>query len=298
MKAIGEFLTKNPLYAALICMALIALPYFDMLGCLFASTIIVFVTLQTSVKQGAYTLLGVVVPCLVYLFWFHQMGQYDFMAIICILAWVSAIILRATYSWCVMLEVLLLLGLFIVVLLHAVFPDMSTQLSALVKQTYQTSPVFLSLSEQEQSTFLGRIDMIAPFIMGIIVITLLVLLMMTVYFGSWWQSYFLADRTSFQMQMISMQLKRYDVVLYLLVIAGAFMSWSVCLNAAIVMALPFVIVGLSFLHALARKKPSVKFTIIFCYIGLFFIGQIVGPVLGLIGLTDSWFNYRRRLLRG
>lgn len=73
------------------------------------------------------------------------------------------------------------------------------------------------------------------------------------------------------------------------------------LNALIFLSIPFILVGLTVIHTLARRAASPGAVLTAFYVSLFFIGGIVGltiPMLGIlavIGLTEQGIGIRGRL---
>lgn len=64
-------------------------------------------------------------------------------------------------------------------------------------------------------------------------------------------------------------------------------------NAAIVVALPFVFLGLSVIHALSVRWPARTFILVCVYFGLFMAGW-PALVIAAIGVLETWLSLRER----
>jgi uncharacterized protein YybS (DUF2232 family) len=56
----------------------------------------------------------------------------------------------------------------------------------------------------------------------------------------------------------------------------------------------YLLAGFAVIHAVCSRTPAGRFWLAGVYVGLMFIAPLI-LLIALVGLTDSWFNWRQRL---
>jgi len=71
-------------------------------------------------------------------------------------------------------------------------------------------------------------------------------------------------------------------------------------NAALVLSIPFLLLGLTVIHTLSRRTPNPRMVLVAIYFALFLFVALVNislpvlPLLVLLGIAEQWISLRRR----
>ena len=76
------------------------------------------------------------------------------------------------------------------------------------------------------------------------------------------------------------------------------------MNAALVVATPFLLLGLAVIHTLSRRASKPGSVLAVVYIALFLLGILLGlavillGAIALLGMLEQWISLRRRFAAG
>lgn len=191
------------------------------------------------------------------------------------------------------LALAILTGLVIVVLMvlacFILVPDPVQMWYELIIQFVQTTGLDLpGLSDQQ-------IKLWAKLMTGGLATTGLILIVVSVLFGRWWQAR-LVESDGFRQEFHQLRLGR-----VLTVIAVGLLVLSVVTDSALLVALsaPTLVVylfqGLAVIHAFVRQQTNSSWSIAIVYVLLILFQQLV-LLISLMGIVDAWLDSRRRWL--
>lgn len=299
MKKVVQYCLLHPLYGALIILLLVGFPFFGMLSALLAASLVVFITLQTNLKHSAYVLIGAAAPCLVHYFWFKQTGGYDILLVMCIFVWVLALVLKNTYSWRLVLQITWLVGFLGVCLVHVIHPNIHDYWQGwlnIALSSMQDNQEFLSiLSNIGQEKIDAIIVYASKFLTGLLLFYFFLVSLLGLFVGRYGQAKYTDAMPSFREEVLNISLGRVDVIFFFCCLLGVMFKIDIFMDSIMIPCLPFLIDALSLLHRLGRNNNSVRYSLYFMYILMWFFWYLVLPIVAFVGMTDSWFNFRKRL---
>jgi hypothetical protein len=291
MEKFSQYLLDNPRQAILIALILSTLPLLS----LFALVLLAFVTLRQGWKRGLGIVVATVIPSLLIIF----LGQIDILSVVIlnsipVLVWIFASELRRTLSWAWLIQLGTVLGVLLICALHSVYPDLilwwQDYMHGYLVQAQQLWP---AMPVDKMNNFIDRMAKIAT---GTQIAMVLTMALSCVVMGRYWQA-ILFNPGQLKPELHFVRLSKGFV--WILIILGLLASVGrieVLIDALPVIALAVSLAGLSLLHYIVAVK---KIGII--WLGLFYIvGSILMfyslTFLCLLGLIDSFFDIRNRIV--
>jgi hypothetical protein len=143
------------------------------------------------------------------------------------------------------------------------------------------------------------LDLFARYATGSVAAGSVLSVILSLLLARWWQAG-LYNPGGFRKEFVAMRLGK-PVALTLLAMIGAIFALggegSVFMaNLALPAFVGFMMAGFAGIHALLSDHPAGRFWLTGLYIGIMFVTPLI-LVVSLVGLSDSWFDWRHRFVR-
>jgi hypothetical protein len=286
MRALADFVMRGRLQATLAVVVAAALPLLFWVSAAAGSLVLL--------RRGLSDALGVVLWALVpTLLWWHFGEPRPLLVLLGSLA--LAQVLRVSVSWTRVLLASVLLGVLYGVIIDAVFGAAvkrnAAELLALMPQMLGEHSRQLTAEEQ------GRIgELLAPVLTGLMAGLLQLLSLLCVLLGRYWQA-LLYNPGGFGREFRALRL---PAPLALALLVGIFLLPGLSIELAMLAPLcsvPLVFAGVALLHGLVAQGRLARFWLVGLYVSLLVFMQLVYPLLVVLAVVDSLFDFRGRATR-
>lgn len=290
----GEQIIRSRQYAAGIALVVAFFAFFNLPIGWLSTVVIALVTLQNGPKQGIVVLSWAVLPAVALL----CLGEYGVFINIGILhylvVWGLAATLRRHHSWAQVIQLAALMGVISVVGIYFLAPDLQNwlvnQLTTMVKEYKNFS--FFNLQSVEIESWLKYIEWFAT---GLLALAIILANLTTLFFARWWQS-IIVPTMSLHKECYAIRMPYLCSILLTTFLVALYFNVSLFVNVIIVALIPFILSGLSLLHAyLATKKNGSVILFVF-YMLFLFLSPYLVFVLSFLGWLDSFINFRKKFL--
>jgi len=198
-------------------------------------------------------------------------------------------LLRLYASWRWVLLASLLSGLAMALCLQLTFSDslavLNTQLQQLLPQL---GGIYQQMSEADR---LRLAELMPPLLLGVLAMLLQVVSLLCLMLARYWQA-LLFNPGGFAREFHSLLLPRRVALLLLaliLLIPGLWAQGTVLIPLC---SVPMLFAGLSLVHAKLAGKASGRFWLVGLYLSLLLFMQLAYPLLVVLALSDSLFDFR------
>ncbi len=301
MRSLARYLLTGPIQATIVIFGFAVLSFPFPILLIFSGGALVLVMLQQGFRQGVSVLAICILLMVV-----SGLLVFGKLVVEPLTVWITIMVIATIYlnskSLNVTLQLLTLIGLFLVLLISIIFPDLSNRWLTFLQNILQAASKDPSFNSMLQSARLSseKIEQYLPIIAsvitgGLIALYLLVSSLM-LFFGRWWQEIY-TNTQAFRKEFISLKLGKVLAILAILfVFAGLVVKHAILWQLAIVCLSMFSIQGMAIVHALVGQLSSPIFGFIAVY-GLLFIVPQVAFVLSALGVLDSFINFRIKLTK-
>ncbi len=293
MKKLGEYLLANNMRAAIVAFLCTLLPLIALPGGFIAAIIVGLVTIRKGSKAGLFVLAFVALPAISLLVLRQfEYGLFDILLARCILVWIFALILRRWNSWTLVLEIMAVVGVVAVIIVHLFVPDIKQIWTTALTHYYKEFALsgLLQLTPEKTASFINHV---VPFATGSAAFLLFFGIFVQLLLARWWQSVIFLPG-SFQQEFITIRVDRIAAVILIAATVGICWQPSWLIDLYPVLLLPFMVAGLSIVHRITANRKEMIFLVATMYIALVILNFIVIALLALVGLIDSWANFRKQ----
>jgi len=286
MRAIAEFIMRGRVQATLVVVGSAALPLLFWLSAAAGSLVLL--------RRGLSDALGILVwAMLPAIGWWYFGEPRTLLVLLGTLG--LALLLRANLSWGRVLLCSVALGLVYGLILGAVFREpieaMALELQKLMPQMLDGVHQQLSVDER------ARLDsLVAPVLTGLIAALLQIVSLLCLMLGRYWQA-LLYNPGGFGREFHALRL---PIPLALLLFVGMLLGPNMGAQMAMLTPLcsvPLMFAGIALLHGLVAQGGLAKFWLIGMYVTLLLFMQLTYPLLMVLAIVDSLFDFRGRLAR-
>jgi hypothetical protein len=286
MRALAEFIMRGRMQATLVVVVSAALPLLFWLsaaaGCL------------VLLRRGLSDALGILVWALLPAIGWWYFGEPRTLLVL-LGALGLALVLRANPSWNRVLLCCVALGLVYGLVLGAVFREpieaMALELQKLMPQMLDGVHQQMSVDER------ARLDsLIAPVLTGLIAALLQIVSLLSLMLGRFWQAQ-LYNPGGFGREFRALRL---PIPLAMLLLGCMLLGPNLGPQMAMLTPLssvPLVFAGIALLHGLVAQGRLGKFWLVGLYITLLLFMQLTYPLLVVLAIVDSLFDFRGRFER-
>lgn len=286
MRALAEFIMRGRMQATLVVVVSAALPLLFWLsaaaGCL------------VLLRRGLSDALGILVWALLPAIGWWYFGEPRTLLVL-FGALGLALLLRASLSWNRVLLCSVALGLVYGLVLGAVFREpieaMAGELQKLLPQMLDGVHQQMSVDER------ARLEsLIAPVLTGLLAALLQIVSLLSLILGRYWQA-LLYNPGGFGREFRALRL---PLAPALLLLVGMLLGPNLGPQMAMLTPLcsvPLAFAAIALIHGLVAQGRLAKFWLVGLYITLLLFMQLTYPLLVVLAIVDSLFDFRGRLAR-
>lgn len=286
MRALAEFIMRGRMQATLVVVVGAALPLLFWLSAAAGSLVLL--------RRGWSDAIGILVWALLPAIGWWYFGEPRTLLVL-LGALGLALLLRANLSWNRVLLCSVVLGLVYGLVLGAVFREpieaMALELQKLMPQMLEGVHQQMSMDER------ARLDsLIAPVLTGLIAALLQIVSLLSLMLGRFWQAQ-LYNPGGFGREFRALRL---PPPLAMLLLVGMLLGPNLGPQMAMLTPLcsvPLAFAGIALLHGMVAQGRLGKFWLVGLYITLLLFMQLTYPLLVVLAIVDSLFDFRGRFER-
>ncbi|MCQ4240141.1 hypothetical protein [Stutzerimonas stutzeri] len=286
MRALAEFIMRGRMQAIVVVAGSAALPMLFWL-CAAAGSLVL---LRRGLNDALGVLVWAVLPALAW--WYFG----DPRTLLVLLGTFGlALLLRSQNAWPRVMLCSVGLGLLYAVALGAVFGE---PIAALATELQKVLPDMLSQAYQQLSVEeRARLEaLLIPVLTGLLAALLQIVTLLSLILGRYWQA-LLYNPGGFGLEFRAL---RFSPVLAMLLLAGMLFGPSLGVQMAMLAPLcsvPLVFAGVALLHGLVSQGRMQRFWLVGLYVTLVLFMQVIYPLLAVMAIVDSFFDFRGRASR-
>lgn len=286
MRALAEFIMRGRMQAILVVVVSAALPLLFWLsaaaGCL------------VLLRRGLSDALGILAWALLPAIGWWYFGEPRTLLVL-LGALGLALLLRASLSWDRVLLCSVALGLVYGLVLGAVFRE---PIAAMAGELQKLLPQMLDGVHQQMSVDeRARLDsLIAPVLTGLLAALLQIVSLLSLMLGRYWQA-LLYNPGGFGREFRALRLPLASAMLLLVgMLLGPNLGPQMAMLTPLC-SVPLVFAAAALLHGLVAQGRLAKFWLVGLYITLLLFMQLTYPLLVVLAIVDSLFDFRGRFER-
>ena len=301
MKALANFILRGPSQAILVAVGMAVLAMMLPPLSLLSGAVIALVTLRNGPRSGVVVMLGstAFIGVLAYLSFGNAAAGLVFLGLLWLPLWILGWVLRATRALALATAVAGMLGIVGVVAMYAFIGDISSWwqqvLMAMFKPAMEQGGVLAEPAEVE--VILAQLSTIMT---GIAAAGMTLNTIMCLYLARAWQAQ-LFNPGGFREEFRGLRLGRGLAILSLAFIATSLLSLGTVSNMAgeivIVILSLYILQGLALLHAVVAQRNMHVAWLVVTYLLMLFVLPQLTVLVALMGLVDTWVDFRRRLAK-
>lgn len=286
MRALADFIMRGRMQAIVVVTACAALPMLFWL-CAAAGSLVL---LRRGLNDALGVLMWAIVPAVV---WWYFGDPRTLLVLLG--SFGLALLLRNQWSWPRVMLCSVGLGLLYAWALGMVFGE---PIAALATELQKVLPDMLSdayqqLSVEEQAR-LGAL--LTPVLTGLLAALLQITTLLSLMLGRYWQA-LLYNPGGFGLEFRAL---RFPPLLAMLLLVGMLVGPSLGAQVAMLAPLcsvPLVFAGVALIHGLVAQGRMSRFWLVGLYVTLLLFMQLLYPLLAVLAIVDSLFDFRGRVSR-
>lgn len=282
MRVLAEFIMRGRMQAAMVMAVAAALPATFGLSAAAGSLVL----LQRGLNDTLSVLLWAVLPALL---WWYLGDPQVFLVLIG--TFILALVLRQQKSWNTVFLLSIALGVAYSQFLGSFF---ASTIEATVSELQKNLPSFLEvrhlLSAEEQTTLAS---LIGPIVLGLMASVSQTLCLLALMLGRYWQGV-LYNPGGFGREFQAFRFSGgLAAALFALMLLAPILGVQFALLTPLC-SVPLVFAGVALVHGLAKQGSLSKFWLIGFYVSLLLLLQLIYPLLAVLAVLDSFFDFRKR----
>jgi hypothetical protein len=296
MVFLARFILKRPGQAALVAAAMAIMGIILVPAIWLSGAAVALVTLVKDYRQGFMVVVLATVGSVVFatVIFSSPMVVVYFVLMAWLPAWMAATVLKQTASLATSLQLMTVLSLTAIIVLYFVFPDFGELWRPTLELFVQ------QLSDQSQGqldsqALLRASEVVIRLMPGLVATSLLFGSMISLSLARWWQAA-LYNPGGFGSEFQSLKLgKLVAIVAVGIILASIVLGTDVLNSMLMVLSMLYLTQGMSILHAIVNRKKMNVAWLYLVYILMFFVPEVM-VLMVLVGITDAWIDFRRRLI--
>ena len=296
MVFLARFILKRPGQAALVAAAMAIMGIILVPAIWLSGAAVALVTLVKDYRQGFMVMVLATVGSVVFatVIFSSPMVVVYFVLMAWLPAWMAATVLKQTASLATSLQLMTALSLTAIIVLYFVFPDFGELWRPTLELFVQ------QLSDQSQGqldsqALLRASEVVIRLMPGLVATSLLFGSMISLSLARWWQAA-LYNPGGFGSEFQSLKLgKLVAIVAVGIILASIVLGTDVLNSMLLVLSMLYLTQGMSILHAIVNRKKMNVAWLYLVYILMFFVPEVM-VLMVLVGITDAWIDFRRRLI--
>lgn len=299
MKMLASFIMRGHSQALLVIVGFAVLSLVLPPLSILSGAAVALVTLRLGVRLGAVLVAGATV-LVAALAWFSLgsgIPALMFLAALWLPLWIMASVLHASRSLAMASVVAGLLGLAGVLVAHLAMGDMSAWWRQILLTIFEPAmEAGGPLADREMVT--GILEGIARFMTGLMAAGMVLNALICLYLARGWQAA-LYNPGGFRNEFYELRLGRW-MGLIALAVMGLYLAplgdVSLAAGDMMIVALSlYLLQGMALAHAIVAMRKLHIAWLVGLYVVVFFALPQLMAVVAIIGLADTWFDFRRRL---
>ena len=286
MRALAEFIMRGRMQAIVVMAGSAALPMLFWL-CAAAGSLVL---LRRGLKDALSVLVWAVLPAIAW--WFFGDPRTLLVLLGC---FALAALLRQQASWSRVMLCSVGLGLLYAWVLGMVFGEPITALATELQKVLpdMLSDAYQQFSAEEQAR-LG--SLLAPVLTGLLAALLQITTLLSLMLGRYWQA-LLYNPGGFGLEFRALRFTPAPAMLLLVgILIGPSLGAQMLLLAPLC-SVPLAFAGIALLHGLVRQGRMARFWLVGLYVTLVLFMQLIYPLLAILAIVDSLFDFRGRASR-
>ena len=283
MRALAEFIMRGRMQAIVVMAGAAALPMLFWLSAAAGSLVL----LRRGLDDTLGVLVWAVLPALA---WWYFGDPRTLLVLLG--AFGLALLLRSQNAWPRVMLCSVGVGLLYAVALGEVFGEpiaaLATELQKMLPTMLSQAYEQLSLEERTQLEAL-----LIPVLTGLLAALLQIVTLLSLMLGRYWQA-LLYNPGGFGLEFRAL---RFTPLLAMLLLAGMLFGSSLGAEMAALAPLcsvPLVFAGIAMLHGMVAMGRMQRFWLVGLYVTLVLFMQVVYPLLAVMAIVDSLFDFRGR----
>ena len=214
-----------------------------------------------------------------------------------------AAVYRITKSLSLSLQLLTVLGILTVLLIAVLFPDMQTHWQSMMQNLFKAMEKDPALQGMLQSDRLSPerlekyLPIIASVMTGMLVSLFVLSTSITVFLARQWYG-FQENTRSFREEFVAISLSKVLAGLAIaLLMAALVFKYAILWQLALVCLSIFSLQGMAIVHAFVGQFSNATIGFIMVYGLLFIAAPHMVMTLSTLGLVDSFFDFRKRIIK-
>jgi len=281
MRVLLQWLLQRPLAFGLLLAVAAAIPPLAWFAAAGGSLLL----LRRGLAQSQLTLLLSLLPALI---WWLAASDPRILLIL-LGSFVLAQLLRSYSSWRWVLLCSLFSGLAVALCLQWTFSENLAELNTQLQQLLpQLGGLYQQMSEDDR---LRLTELMLPLLLGALAMVLQVVSLLCLMLARYWQA-LLFNPGGFSYEFHALHLPKrvaFSLLVLMLLIPGI---WPMATVLIPLCNLPLLFAGLALVHAKLAGKASGKFWLVGLYLSLLLFMQLAYPLLVVLALADSLFDFR------
>jgi Predicted membrane protein (DUF2232) len=208
--------------------------------------------------------------------------------------WLAAVVLYRSVSMALALQLISAMALLFVLILHWAYPDLQLVLRQEFTDIIQSAIDQQPTAEAKQA-LVTALDSVLPLLPGLLAMGMMMGAVLSLLLGRWWQAA-LYNPGGYAEEFNELRLGKVPAIASGLLLAAALLTSNILVvMLMLVVLLLYVIQGLAMIHGVLALKQINKVWLVGLYFSIFIMPQLVVLPVAVVGLTDAWIDYRRRV---
>ncbi len=268
---------------------------------LLSSAGVALITLRKGWSDGGSIVLisGILIAVLGGLLFGGYLFVLGYGLVLWVPVWLIAILLRETGRFAFTTETAVLLGVLSVLAIYAAVPDPAALWQSRVDQIIEPL-IEHATSDIDASPLMERISRISHYMTGIMVCGTLVSVLLGLFLGRWWQAV-VFNPGGFGSEFLGLRPHGWIASVGVLMIVAAALSGGrfseMVWNMILPMFVLFTMAGVAVLHAVIGHSKAKRVLLLLMYFTMLFIPHVL-LLIAVVGLTDTWIDWRARASLG
>ncbi len=301
IRGLASFILRGPMQATLVAavtalLSMLLAPLTWVLAYVSGATV-ALVTLHVGAKQGLQVTVGAIIAAAVIAFLALRapLLSLGFTLTLWLPTWLAAVVLKRSQSLALSVQTAVALGFAGVLVVFALVGDPAALWRPLLDElrpAFEQHAAFSNAQELDQA-----LALVSKLMTGFSAAYAVLGVVLSLFLGRSWQA-MLSNPGGFRAEFNRLRFDNVSALIAIGVFALAlFAQLAIALNLSIIAVVMYLFAGLAVVHGLvARNSASVGWLVALYVLLVIALPQLV-MVLALIGLADTWVNFRERFSR-
>jgi hypothetical protein len=294
MKALASYIMRGPLQAVMFVSVTAILSLIVPLVNYLSGAAMALVTLRRGTNAGLLVLVSAIAICGLFALFVSKVPDLPIavigVAVLLILVWGLAVVLRHTRSLSNTLLIAVALGIAFVLIVYAATDPVSLWQNAI---TDFFSPVLDKADEQSKAVLLKQIAESSRYMTGLFAAAIVLNCAVCLFMGRWWQA-LLYNPGGFQQEFHSLKFAQtFAIATAIIGFVSYVMDQTSALAADLfsVTLVVYYLQGLAVAHSIVRmKKMNIGWLV-----ALYVLSLPLLKIIAVVGFIDTWANFRGKI---